>query len=287
MSRKPSGKIDRYFAEVDRHKLFDADDEVACAIALRLGDTGARSEFILANLRLVVKIAHEFHADFLPLEDRISEGNIGLVEAVDRFDPERGFRFSTYAAYWIKHRICLALCKTARSYRLPPTVYSKLTKYRKALEKFHTFSRVEPTDSDLAKLLGCETSQVGRYRTLDDATEVSLDNPAAVDSATDARISESLVDPNAADPRDSAMISNLFNELDSALLILSEEERRAVAMRYPLDGSRPHKIAEVAEFMSRSLETVRKLQKSGMAKIKAHLSARGIKLVGDILSSTT
>lgn len=283
--------VDRYFEQISKYKLFTPEEELACARAVRKGDAEARGAFICANLRLVVKIAHEFRADFLPLEDRISEGNLGLFEAVDRFDPEKLLRFSTYAAFWIKHKICLALCKNARAYRLPPGVYGKLTKYRKALETFFADNMRDPSDEELAAKLSCPLDHVDRYRKLHESHEISLneshdDRQATTNGMEDGMTSPDLEieDPRAIDPARAAATSNLRDELDSAMLILDARERKILTARFPLDGSRPAKVGELAAREGMSLESIRLIQNRAMEKVRNYLiQDRGVTLMADLL----
>lgn len=283
--------VDKYFEQISKYKLFTAEEERACAIAMRKGDEEARHAFILANLRLVVKIAHEYRADFFPLEDRISEGNLGLLDAVARFDPYAGFRFSTYAVFGIRHYILKAMCSNARAYRIPPAVYGRLTRYRKALELFYAEHFREPTDQELAAALECPLAHVSRFRNLDEAHEVSINDGPSHGDPTNGheadefrRDSHDIPDPRAVDPARAAEVSNLRDELDSAMLVLDKRERAVLTARFPLDGTKPMKVGELAQEMGFSLESIRLVQNRAIAKVRDHLvSQRGITLVADLL----
>ena len=186
-----------YLNEIGQVKLITREEEIQLARRIKKGDKRAREKMITANLRLVVKIARDYENLGLPLLDLINEGNIGLMKGVERFDPAKGAKLSTYAAWWIKQSIMAALAKQSKTIRLPAHVIERVAKMRKAEFKLReTFDR-EPTDEEVAQYMGLDARRIRLYRQLSKAA-VSLDAPLGEDGSK--HIAEVVADPNAAAP---------------------------------------------------------------------------------------
>src|SRR6266508_1158858 len=199
-----------YLREIGQIPLLTPEQEIELAAKIKKGDREARALMIRSNLRLVVKIAHDYANLGLPLLDLISEGNIGLMKAVERFDPAKGGKLSTYASWWIKQAIKRALANQSKTIRLPVHVVDKVTQIRRAERQLReTFDR-EPTDEEVANHLGFDARRVRQYRDASRAP-VALDAPIGDDDSNS--VSEVVADPNAAAPFD-----QLIRENDSALV---------------------------------------------------------------------
>src|SRR3984957_10058965 len=186
-----------YFQEIGKTPLLTLEEETKLAARIRRGDKAARDHMIEANLRLVVKIAMDYKDFGLPLLDLISEGNIGLVKAVERFDPKKGGKLSTYAAWWIKQSIKRALANQSKTIRLPVHLVDKISKMKRAGHKLSERLGREPTDQELADVLGVPRAKVAQLRIIS-IRPASLDAPIGEDDATE--FSEIVGDENALSP---------------------------------------------------------------------------------------
>ncbi len=165
-NREGENGIKIYLREIGQIALLTPKDEIRLAARIKKGDKAARAQMIKANLRLVVKIAHDYSNFGLPLLDLISEGNIGLMKAVERFDPKKGGKLSTYAAWWIKQSIKRALANQAKTIRLPVHLVDKISKMKRAGHKLSEQLGREPTDQELADVLGVTRAKVAQLRTI-------------------------------------------------------------------------------------------------------------------------
>src|SRR3989449_3573651 len=217
--REGENGIKIYLREIGQVKLLTVQDEIDLAAKIKRGDRAARSRMIKANLRLVVKIAHDYSNLGLPLLDLISEGNIGLMKAVERFDPKKGGKLSTYAAWWIKQSIKRALANQAKTIRLPVHLVDKISKMKRAGHELSERLGREPTDQELADKLGIPSAKVAQLRTIS-VRPASLDAPIGDDDVTE--FSEVVGDESALTPfellRDKTLrqdICEILTELDS------------------------------------------------------------------------
>ena len=194
-----SDSLQLYLNEIGKVKLLTAQEEIVLAKRIKRGDTDAREHMIKANLRLVVKIARDYEGLGLPLLDLINEGNIGLMKGVERFNPKKGAKLSTYASFWIKQQIRRALANQSKTIRLPVHVVDKVTHLRRAEVKLRESFDRDPTDEELAEELQLDVRRVRQYR---DASRppVSLDAPLGDDESN--RVAEVVADPNAELPSD-------------------------------------------------------------------------------------
>ncbi len=257
-----------YLNEIGRVKLLTREEEIVLAKRIKKGDKRAREQMITANLRLVVKIARDYEGLGLPLLDLINEGNIGLMKGVERFDPKKGAKLSTYAAWWIKQAIMAALANQSKTIRLPAHVVERLAKMRKAEVLLRdTFDR-EPTDQELADHLGLDTRRVRQYRQAAKAP-VSLDAPLGEDEPN--RISDVVADPNAAAPFDRIVQENDAGLVRDALARLTERETAILGLRFGLDGQKPKTLEEIGAQFKLSRERIRQIQDEALIKMRAQI----------------
>src|SRR5580700_5339080 len=211
-----------YLQEIGKTALLTIDEEISLARRIRRGDKAARDHMIKANLRLVVKIAMDYKDFGLPLLDLISEGNIGLVKAVERFDPRKGGKLSTYAAWWIKQSIKRALANQSKTIRLPVHLVDKISKMRKtAMSLTEQFGR-EPTDEELARELQIPTSKVAHLKSVS-VRPTSLDAPIS-DDGDSASFGDIVGDENAVNPLESLLGKNSNADLRSMIGSLEKRE---------------------------------------------------------------
>jgi len=262
-----------YLREIGQVKLLTPEEEIALARRIRRGDKMAREQMIKANLRLVVKIARDYEDLGLPLLDLINEGNIGLMKGVERFDPRKGTRLSTYAAWWIKQSIKRALAHQSRTIRLPEHAVDKAASIRRAEARLgETFGR-EPTDQELANDLGIgDARRVRRYREASRRL-VALDAPMGTGADAEP-VLDAVADPNAAAPFD-----QLIKDTDRALVrevfeTLDQRESTILVMRFGLDDQAPKTLKEIGQKFGVTRERIRQVQEMALKKMRTVMEKR-------------
>src|SRR5882762_6480424 len=214
--------LDRYLREIGRIPLLTAQQEIELAKKIKKGDAGARERMINSNLRLVVTIAHDYANLGVPLLDLISEGNIGLTKAVERFDAAKGAKLSTYAAWWIKQSIKRALANQGKTIRLPVHLVDKVAKVRRVSLQMSDELGREPTDEELGEELGIAREKVARLKSAG-IRPASLDAPVGDDDSTE--FGEMISDEEAQTPFELLRDKNLRSEMDGLLDVLDDRER--------------------------------------------------------------
>jgi RNA polymerase primary sigma factor len=260
-----------YVREIGRVKLLTPEEEIALAERIKLGDEEAREQMIKANLRLVVKIARDYEGLGLPLLDLISEGNIGLMKGVERFQPTKGARLSTYAAWWIKQSIKRGLANQSKTIRLPLHVEQKMAHIRKAELRLRvTLDRVA-TDEEVADELDLNPRRIRLYRQASRST-VCLDSPISGDDPTP--ISEIVADENAAVPSDELAKDNDSQLIQEVLATLNMREKKILMMRFGLDDGRSKTLEEISEHFDITRERIRQLQEQALEKMRLRIMKR-------------
>jgi len=269
-----------YLRQVRRTTLFTPQEEFELAGRARAGDFAARQSMIEHNLRLVVSIAKAYMGRGVPLLDLIEEGNLGLMHAIDKFEPERGFRFSTYATWWIRQSVDRALMCQGRVVRLPVNVVRELQQVlraRRALESDAAFVVSRPDGirvDDVAALLGRDPVHVADLLGLAEAPR-SLD--AALDRSGETQtLGDSLVDEITADPSGVTQVHEVERLLEEWVGTLSEREKEVLEGRFGLHGREPETLDVLSARLDLTRERVRQVQNEALAKLKRYLAHRGI-----------
>ncbi len=257
--------IKLYLREIGQVKLLTPDEEVELASRIKKGDKKARELMIKANLRLVVKIAHDYEGLGLPLLDLISEGNIGLMKAVERFDPAKGGKLSTYGAWWIKQSIKRALANQSKTIRLPVHLVDKISKMRRTSLKMQEELGREPTDDELAEELGMTPSRVSQLRTAA-IRPASLDAPIGDDDSNN--FAEIVMDENADTPYKELEDKTVTKMLQRMVKDLDPREATILKYRFGLDGGSEKTLEEVGEKFGVTRERVRQIQNIALNKLR-------------------
>jgi len=260
-----------YLKEIGRIALLTREQEGELARRVRGGDADAKARLTEANLRLVVQIARRYLNRGLPLPDLIEEGNIGLLRAVEKFDGDRGTRFSTYATWWIRQAIVRALANQARTIRLPVHVGLLLARYKREQQRLTQELERAPTIEEIAAAMGTTVDQLEELEEIRQQP-VSLETPIGQGG----RVHDLIADPSA-DPLD-ALVS-LFREradLVSVLDDLAANERTVLRRRFGLEGDPPEKLETIGQRLGLTRERIRQIEGTGLRKLRALLGARGI-----------
>ncbi len=268
MAYESDSSLKLYLREISKTPLLTVEEEVALAERIKKGDKEARAHMIRANLRLVVKIAQDYSGYGLPVTDLISEGNIGLMKAVERFDPEKGGKLSTYAAWWIKQSIKRALANQSKTIRLPVHMVDKIAKMRRISTMLAEALGREPTDEELAEEIGLPRRKLAMLKQASQRP-TSLDAPINEGEATE--YSEIIGDERAANPLEMLSDKNLHGELDGLLAVLDDRERRIIDERFGLNGKKPLTLEEVGREFGVTRERIRQLQNSALTKMRRAL----------------
>jgi RNA polymerase primary sigma factor len=257
--------IKLYLREIGQVKLLTPQEEIVLAARIKKGDKKAREQMIKANLRLVVKIARDYEGIGLPLLDLISEGNIGLMKAVERFDPKKGGKLSTYGSWWIKQSIKRALANQSKTIRLPVHLVDKISKMRRVAMKLQEELGREPTDEELADELGMTPTRVRQMR-LAAIRPASLDAPIGDDESNN--FSEVVEDENAATPYENLEDKTIVAMLQDMVKHLDEREATILRYRFGLDGGTEKTLEEVGEKFGVTRERVRQIQNLALRKLR-------------------
>ena len=270
-----------YLQEIGKTPLLTIEDEIRLAKRIRRGDKAARDHMISANLRLVVKIAMDYKDFGLPLLDLISEGNIGLIKAVERFDPRKGGKLSTYAAWWIKQSMKRALANQSKTIRLPVHLVDKISKMRRTAMKLTEELGREPTDEELAIELQIPTSKVAHLKSVS-VRPASLDAPLS-ESGDSGTFGEIVGDDNAVSPREGLQDKNRNSDLHAMIDSLDKREAEIIKLRFGLDGRDELTLEEVGQKFHVTRERIRQLEYLALTKMrKAMVKNEAVRTVEEI-----
>ncbi|MFT7245021.1 MAG: RNA polymerase nonessential primary-like sigma factor [Candidatus Azotimanducaceae bacterium] len=262
-----------YLNEIGYSPLLSPEEEVYFARQALRGVAAGRKRMIESNLRLVVKISRRYLNRGLSLLDLIEEGNLGLIRAVEKFDPERGFRFSTYATWWIRQTIERAIMNQTRTIRLPIHVVKELNVYLRASRELSQKLDHEPTYEEIAELLDKPIEDVKRMMGLNERI-TSVDTPLGPDS--DRTILDTVADVKQADPAEQLQDSDLRSNIDHWLSELSEKQREVISRRFGLRGYEMSTLEEVGQEIGLTRERVRQIQVEALRRLRETMESQGL-----------
>ncbi|MBR3319262.1 RNA polymerase sigma factor RpoD [Candidatus Saccharibacteria bacterium] len=259
-----------YLREIGKIPLLTNEEETELAKKIVEGDKKAKDKMVEANMRLVVSIAKRYSGRGLDFLDLIQEGNTGLLRAVEKFDPEKGFKFSTYATWWIRQAITRAIADQARTIRIPVHMVETINKVLRTTRKLTTELNREPTIEEIAKELDMEVDKV-EYVMRIKQDIASLDASVGRDGDDeDSVLGDFVEDEERASPEDSAANQILKEQLASIISTLSDREQKIIKMRFGIGGERPHTLEEVGYEFSVTRERIRQIEAKALSKLRKH-----------------
>ena len=263
-----------YLKEINKVPLLDHDEEYQLALRAQKGDEKARERLINANLRFVVAVAKKFQGQGLPLEDLIDEGNIGLLIALDKFEPDKGYHFISYAVWWIRQSIMKAICEKSRAVRLPLNRANELFQIQKAQKNLmHSSGSADVSIEEIAQEAGLEPELVNELLSISRDT-VSFDSPVtAGGEATTSKLGDFIEDEGFG-PEELAMQKCLKEDINTVLSTLSDKERKIITLRFGLNNNAPMSLKEIGEIFNLTKERIRQIEKRALERLKQPSRAR-------------
>ena len=263
-----------YLKEINKVPLLDHDEEYQLALRAQKGDEKARERLINANLRFVVAVAKKFQGQGLPLEDLIDEGNIGLLIALDKFEPDKGYHFISYAVWWIRQSIMKAICEKSRAVRLPLNRANELFQIQKAQKNLmHSSGSADVSIEEIAQEAGLEPELVNELLSISRDT-VSFDSPVtAGGEATTSKLGDFIEDEGFG-PEELAMQKCLKEDINTVLSTLSDKEREIITLRFGLNNNAPMSLKEIGEIFNLTKERIHQIEKRALERLKQPSRAR-------------
>jgi RNA polymerase primary sigma factor len=261
--------LETYLREINETALLTANDEKELSNRISDGDAAARDRMVRANLRLVVNIARGYSGKGLPLQDLIEEGNLGLLRAVEGFDPNMNTRFSTYASYWIKQSIKRALVNSAKTIRIPAYMVELLSKWRRASAKLTEELNRTPTAEDIATELGIPKKKL---RIVKKAITLYNASPQSENDEAGMTLGEIVPDDRARGPEDELINSDNLTQVSRLLEEMDPREATILRMRFGLDDSEPQTLKEIGEALGLTRERVRQIESEALRRLYRSLS---------------
>lgn len=262
-----------YLKEINKIPLLSNDEETELAVKAAAGDSAAREKIINANLRFVVNVAKKYQNHGLDLVDLISEGNMGLLTAIDKFDVSKGYHFISYAVWWIRQSVLKAICEKGRSIRLPMNRVNELIQIEKARKNIGTNKTEEQEISEVAVMLGMDKSHVREMIQIS-RDMVSLDAKVEGKEGDGGVIGDFIKDEKYSDVDQKIMDESLKSEIDEVLSTLKPNEEKVIRLRYGLGGNRPMSLAQVGEKCNLTKERIRQIEKIAIKRMRCPVRAR-------------
>ncbi|MBU6331104.1 MAG: hypothetical protein RLZZ335_435 [Bacteroidota bacterium] len=274
ITNRESQSLEKYLQEIGRVDLISPDEEVELAKLIRQGDQKALERLATANLRFVVSVAKQYQNQGLTLGDLINEGNLGLIKAAQRFDETRGFKFISYAVWWIRQSILQALAEQSRIVRLPLNQVGTLNKIVKAFSKLEQEFEREPTAEELANILEMTVSEVENSLKVS-GRHISVDAPLA--DGEDSSLLDVLRDDEAAKPDNALIDESLSKEVEYALMVLTTREADVLRYFFGLGGRQPLTLEEIGTNLGLTRERVRQIKEKSIRRLRATTKSRILK----------
>lgn len=264
-------QVDKYLNEIAKTELLTAEQEGELAKKIRMGDTEALDQMVKANLRFVVSVAKQYQNQGLPLSDLINEGNLGLIRATYKFDETRGFKFISYAVWWIRQAIMQSIVEQSRIIRLPVNKIGAYTKITKAFQSFEQEYQREPDVEELMEMLGMTKEEIDEYFRANTVT-VSTEMKISGEDVGGSSLKDILYDRDEISVEDEMMQKNVEAQLNAALANLSERESEIISCYFGLNGKDPMTLEEIGDVYGLTRERVRQIKEKCIRQLKESTS---------------
>ncbi len=276
LTNREDKSLDQYFQEIGKYTLLNPDEEVDLAVKIRGGDINAQNKLVNANLRFVVSVAKMYQNQGLSLGDLINEGNIGLVKAAQRFDETRGFKFISYAVWWIRQGIMSAIADQSRVVRLPLNQVGNLTRLGKAYRNFEQEFERKPTTEELAKSLEITTDEVSQIIMIG-GRQISVDAPLKNSDEKNATLMDILHNETQAMPDKELMNDSLKNEIESILSTLDKREAEVLRLTFGIGCNHKATLEEIGLKFNLTRERIRQIKEKALRKLRTSKKGRKLK----------
>ena len=263
-----------YLTEIGQGSLLSPAQEQELAIKAMQGDKNAKNILIESNLRLVISIAKRYSGRGMSMQDLIQEGNLGLIKAVDKFDPKRGFKLSTYATWWIKQSITRAIADQSRTIRLPVHMVETINRYKRISRDLEQTLGHSPTTQEIASYLDEPESKISEIERFIQAP-ISLETP--IGEENDSTLGSFLFDENEKSPTDNAIDNNLQEKIKKSLSTLTPREETVIRLRYGIDDHKPKTLEEVGAIFNVTRERIRQIEAKALRKLRHPSRAKTLK----------
>ena len=265
ITNRESASLDKYLQEIGKEDLITVEEEVELAQRIRKGDQSALEKLTRANLRFVVSVAKQYQNQGLSLPDLINEGNLGLIKAAEKFDETRGFKFISYAVWWIRQSILQALAEQARIVKLPLNKIGSINKVNRALTELEQKFEREPTINELSETLELAPDDI-KEALRSNSRHISMDAPLTQDD--DGSMYDVMLSPDSPMPDRGLLNESLRREIERALATLTPREANIIRLYFGLNGKHPHTLEEIGEEFDLTRERVRQIKEKALKRLK-------------------
>jgi RNA polymerase primary sigma factor len=275
VTNRDTPSLDKYLHEIGKEGLINAEEEVQLARRIRKGDQDALNKLIKANLRFVVSVSKQYQNQGLGLPDLINEGNLGLIKAAQRFDETRGFKFISYAVWWIRQSILQALAEQARIVRLPLNKIGSINKINRTFANLEQKFEREPSVQEIAQVLEIAPEEV-KESLKSSGRHVSMDAPITQDD--EGNLYDVLLSPDTPPPDKGLLTDSLRKEIERALATLTYREANIIRLYFGLNGKHPHTLEEIGEEFNLTRERVRQIKEKAIKRLKNATRCKNLKV---------
>jgi RNA polymerase primary sigma factor len=276
VTNRETASLDKYLQEIGRVELISADEEVELARRIRQGDRAALERLTKANLRFVVSVSKQYQNQGLSLPDLINEGNLGLIKAAERFDETRGFKFISYAVWWIRQSILQALAEQARIVRLPLNKIGTINKINRAFSELEQKYERPPSAEELAEFLECTPEEV-KQSMANNGRHISMDAPLVEGDDSSSSMYDVLMNDTLPGPEKELVVESLRKDIERSLSTLTAREGDVVRLYYGLNGKHPMTLEEIGERFDLTRERVRQIKEKAIRRLKHTSRSRMLK----------
>jgi RNA polymerase primary sigma factor len=276
VTNRETASLDKYLQEIGRVELISAEEEVELARKIRGGDKAALERLTKANLRFVVSVSKQYQNQGLSLPDLINEGNLGLIKAAQRFDETRGFKFISYAVWWIRQSILQALAEQARIVRLPLNKIGTINKINRAFSELEQKYERPPSADELAEFLDCSAEEV-KQSMANNGRHISMDAPLVEGDESSSSMYDVLLNDSLPGPEKELVVESLRKDIERSLSTLTAREGDVVRLYYGLNGKHPLTLEEIGERFDLTRERVRQIKEKAIRRLKHTSRSRMLK----------